>query len=321
MTVDTKYDAFHELNKKRQKTSPPDFQLELFQMPPIDPQTPKSDYWYYSDLHNILGEILFPITPSMQFHAYDRLILPYNIDPSYEKYFPKSRASQFYTQHIDRTKRAYKLHSHNPDISDTLLHNAYDTMLSRYACWCFAKDRSTFARAYFISPLLKENITFEELQQYSTEYYRIYLRPKVSELENQLSGAIKGTGANFRDFYNQTNPYLFGGMTHADVKALNPEYISQDDTLLDYMGKHTLRARFCALRRTLDTYRHHPIKTAQTLRNLLIQELSIERGRMIHKAGIAPEQDILSTQVQKVASQLNKIEKQFVKQYATQTIR
>lgn len=320
MAVETKYEAFNELNNKRQKSPQPDLQLELFQMAPVA-STTKSDYWFYSDLYNIFGDIIFPITPSMQFHAYNKIILPYDLDVAFEKNFPKSQTTQFYEQHINTTQRAYRLQSYTPGISDTMFHNAKDIALSRYACWCIVKNQSTFARTYFISPLIKEDITFQDLLKYSTEYQRVDIRQKVSELEKQLSGAIHSANGNFRDFYNQTTPHLFGGMTYADVKAANEIYTPDSDTLLDYMGSHTLKARFCALRRTLDTYNRHPNKSAQTLQNLLRRELLTERYKMINEKNFAPEQDISSTPIPQIASQLKKIEKQFINQYASQSIR
>ena len=310
------FETFQTLNRTRQTIPLPDTQLELFQMAPTAPQTEKSDYWFYSDLHNLFGETIFPSQPSMQVHAYNRIIMPYEIFPKQNPEYTYAQKAQFYDDHIGKINRAYKL-------GYDIFHNARDIQLSRYACWCFAKQtpRMIFAQTYFLSPIIKENMTFEEIIKTSNYFQRIYWRNKLSEKESRLSGIIKSLNGNFRDFYYQTTPYLYGGLSGSDIKNKLGFYISENETLLDYMGLNTLIARTNAIGRATDTYNHQSNKSLQTLQMLLRHELISERNKMIQNTNRAPEQEFSETHAQKLKQQLEKIEKQFVQKYANQTIR
>ncbi len=316
MDKKTNFEAFQTLNRTRQTIPLPDTQLELFQMAPTVPQTEKSDYWFYSDLHNLFGETIFPSQPSMQLHAYNRIIMPYEIFPKQNPEYTYAQKAQFYDDHIGKINRAYKL-------GYQVFHNARDIQLSRYACWCFTNQRPhmIFARTYFLSPTIKENMTFEEIIKISNYFQRIYWRNKLSEKESRLSGIIKSLNGNFRDFYHQTSPYLYGGLSGSDIKNKLGFYISENETLLDYMGLYTLIARTNAIGRAIDTYNHQSNKSLQTLQMLLRHELISERNKMIQNTNRAPEQEFSETHAQKLKQQLEKIEKQFAQKYACQTIR
>ena len=309
-------EIFQTLNRTLQQPAPPDTQLELFQMAPIVDQTQKSDYWFYSDLHNLFGKDIFPSQPSMQVHAYDRIIMPYEIFPKQNPEYTYAQKAQFYDDHIGKIKHAYKL-------GYQVFHNARDIQLSRYACWCFTNQRPhmIFARTYFLSPTIKENMTFEEIINISNYFQRIYWRNKLSEKESRLSGIIKSLNGNFRDFYHQTSPYLYGGLSGSDIKNKLGFYISENETLLDYMGLYTLIARTNAIGRAIDTYNHQSNKSLQTLQMMLRYELASERTKMIKAINCAPEQEFSEKSVQKIKQQLEKIEKQFVQTYANKTIR
>ena len=309
-------EIFHTLNRTRQTPTLPDTQLELFQMAPIVDQTENSDYWFYSDLHNLFGETIFPSQPSMQLHAYDRIIMPYEIFPKQNPEYTYAQKAQFYDDHIGKINRAYKL-------GYDIFHNARDIQLSRYACWCFTKQRPhmTFAQTYFLSPTIKENMTYEEIANTSNEFQRIYWRNKLSEKESRLSGIIKSLNRNFPDFYHQTSPYLYGGLSGSDIKNKLDFYIPENETLLDYMGLYTLIARTNAIGRAIDTYNHQSNKSLQTLQMMLRYELASERTKMIKAINCAPEQEFSEKSVQKIKQQLEKIEKQFVQTYANKTIR
>lgn len=316
MDKKTNFETFQTLNRTRQITPLPDTQLELFQMAPTVPQTEKSDYWFYSDLHNLFGKDIFPSQPSMQLHAYNRIIMPYEIFPKQNPEYTYAQKAQFYDDHIGKIKRAYKL-------GYQVFHNARDIQLSRYTCWCFTNQspHMIFARTYFLSPTIKENMTFEEITKTSNHFQRIYWRNRLSEKESRLSGIIKSLNGNFRDFYHQTSPYLYGGLSSSDIKNKLGFYIPENESLLDYMGLNTLIARTNAIGRATDTYNHQPNKSLQTLQMLLRHELISERNKMIKAINCAPEQEFSETHAQKLKQQLEKIEKQFVQKYANQTIR
>ena len=241
-------EIFQTLNRTRQTIPLPDTQLELFQMAPSAPQSEKSDYWFYSDLHNLFGETIFPSQPSMQIHAYDRIIMPYEIFPKQNPEYTYAQKTQFYDNHIGKINRAYKL-------DYKVFHNARDIQLSRYTCWCFTNQRPhmIFARTYFLSPTIKENMTFEEITKTSNHFQRIYWRNRLSEKESRLSGIIKSLNGNFRDFYHQTSPYLYGGLSGSNIRNKLGFYIPENESLLDYMGLHTLIARNNAINRAIDT--------------------------------------------------------------------
>lgn len=316
MNINEKYEIFHKLNCTRQTAALPDTQLELFQMAPTSNKHEQSDYWFYSDLHNLFSEVIFPTQPSMQVHAYDRLVMPYEIFPKQNPEFTYAQKAQFYDMHIGKINRAYKL-------GYQIFHNARDIQLSRYACWCFARrtPNMAFAHTYFLAPLIKEYMTFKEVVQTSNEFQRIYWRKNLSEQETRLSGVIKSLNGNFRDFYNQTSPYLYGGLSSSDIKNKLGIYVSEKETLLDYMGLHTLIARNNAIYRAIDTYKHQPNQTLQTLQLLLRYELTSERAKMIQQINHSPEQDFSEKNIKTVKQQLEKIEKEFVQRYSNQSIR
>lgn len=316
MNINEKHEIFYKLNCTRQTAALPDTQLELFQMAPTSNKHEQSDYWFYSDLHNLFSEVIFPTQPSMQVHAYDRLIMPYEIFPKQNPEFTYAQKAQFYDMHIGKINRSYKL-------GYQIFYNARDIQLSRYACWCFARQtpNMAFAHTYFLAPLIKEYMTFKEVVQTSNEFQRIYWRKNLSEQETRLSGVIKSLNGNFRDFYNQTSPYLYGGLSSSDIKNKLGIYVSEKETLLDYMGLHTLIARNNAIYRAIDTYKHQPNQTLQTLQLILRYELTSERAKMIQQINHSPEQDFSEKNIKTVKQQLEKIEKEFVQKYASQSIR
>ena len=75
MALPKKSVIFETLNAKRHRIDE-DTQFSLFPDLCTDTPTIHSEYWYYSDLHNLFGEHYFPIAPNMNAHAWENLAMP-----------------------------------------------------------------------------------------------------------------------------------------------------------------------------------------------------------------------------------------------------
>mgnify|MGYP006387198109 CR=1 FL=1 len=77
-------DLFHELNQTRQHESRGQ-QLDLFQTTATTPKT--EEFWFFSDLYNIFGNIVFPINQAMEKTAHEKIIYPYDAKPTIQQKF------------------------------------------------------------------------------------------------------------------------------------------------------------------------------------------------------------------------------------------
>lgn len=297
---------FHELNQTRQHNTRGQ-QLDLFQSTPILNTT--DEYWFFSDLHNLFGDI-FPINQAMEKTAHEKIIYPYDPNPTNQQKF------DFCTGHYDTLQHAYKL-----DYRE--FKHANDLQLTRYACWSFLYNRpeAIFAQTYFMTPVLNPNMSFDAMNTIASEYKRINLREQLSKEEKKLAGILSHIHANYKDFYNLTSLVLFNGLTYNDIKEIHHIPNKPNETLLDYMGKHTLRARVAALSRTIIRYNISSDKTLQNLKNILCDELYNERADMINSTGRRPEQDISIQHIDKVKKHLKETQQAFIKKYSIQKIR
>ena len=300
-------DTFQELNQTRQHETRGQ-QLDLFQA--VTPLNITDEYWFFSDLYNIFGGNIFPINQPMEKTAHEKIIYPYDTKPTIQQSF------DFCTGHYDTLQHAYKL-----DYRE--FKHANDLKLTRYACWSFLQNKpdAIFAQTYFMAPTLNPNMNFDAMNTIASEYKRIDLRERLKNAEKILAGILNNKHANYKDFYNSTSLALFNGQTYKDVKEIHNIPNKINETLLDYMGKHTLHARVAALYRTIERYNASPNKTIINLENILCDELFNKRVAMINSTGRRPEQDISIQHIDKVKKHLKDTQQAFIKKYSIQKIR
>lgn len=300
-------EQFHELNQTRQHDTRGQ-QLDLFQ--PNKPLNTTDEYWFFSDLYQIFGNTAFPINQAMEKTAHEKIIYPYSEKPTTQEKF------DFTTSHYDTIQHAYKL-----DYRE--FKHATDLKLTRFACWSFlhGSPQTIFGQVYFLSPVLNPDMDFDAMHTIASEYKRINLRHRLSQAEKILSGILYGKHVNIKDFYNSTSLALFNGLTYNDIKEIHHIPNKQNETLLDYMGRHTLHARIAALYRTFDKYNHSTNKSILHLNELLCNELFDKRVAMINSTGRRPEQDISQQHIDKVQKHLNDTERAFIKKYSIQKLR
>ncbi|MDW2995553.1 MAG: hypothetical protein R8M71_01110 [Alphaproteobacteria bacterium] len=300
-------EQFQELNQIRQHETRGQ-QLDLFQ--PITPINLTEEYWFFSDLHNLFGEAAFPTNQAMKKTAHEKIIYPYDAKSNIQQRF------DFYTSHYECIHHEYRLGYLN-------FKHATDLKLTRYACWSFLKHipNAIFGQTYFLAPVIKADMDFNALNKIASEYRRIKLRDDLSRAEKILAGILYSQHANYKDFYNSTSLALFNGKTYNDIKEIHNIPNKQNETLLDYMGRHTLHARIAALYRTFEKYNNSTNKTILHLNEILCNELFDKRVTMINTTGRRPEQDISQQHIDKVKKHLNNTEQAFTKKYSIQKIR
>jgi hypothetical protein len=172
-----------------------------------------------------------------------------------------------------------------------------------------------------LAPVIKADMDFNALNKIASEYRRITLRSDLSRAEKILAGILYSQHANYKDFYNSTSLALFNGKTYNDIKEIHHISNKSNETLLDYMGRHTLHARIAALYRTFEKYNNSTNKTILHLNEILCNELFDKRVTMINTTGRRPEQDISQQHIDKVKKHLNNTEQAFIKKYSIQKIR
>lgn len=302
-----KKDIFHELNQTRQHDARGQ-QLDLFNS--TAPQKKSEEYWFFSDLHNLFGETVFPTNQPMEKTAHERIHYPYGEKPTIQQSF------DFCTGHYDCIRHAYKLDYRT-------FNNANDLKLSRYACWSFLRHKpdTIFAQTYFLSPVIQPYMDFNTLNRISLEYARIDMRNRIKDAEKILGKILYDKHANHKDFHNSTSPALFNGTTHAEIKENNHIPYKENESLLDYMGVHTLYARMAALYSAFRIYNRTPNQTVINLEEILSNELYNQRKEMINRTGMQPEQNISRKHINQIQKELKLNRQKFIDIYAKEKIR
>ena len=108
MTLPNKSVIFETLNTKRHNTDD-NIQSSLFPDLDITPQKNHSEFWYYSDLHNLHGNPYFPIEPNMNAHVWQHLVMP--TQNAIKRSTPQLIQTnlEFYNDHITTMRHDYSL--------------------------------------------------------------------------------------------------------------------------------------------------------------------------------------------------------------------
>lgn len=293
-------------------------QFSLF--PDTIPNTPNltAEYWLYSDLNKLFGPTLFPTSPNMDTHVWKNLLMPETPKSKHSKTITLQNANyNFYSGHVATTHHPYSLYG------GQTFKNAADLQLSRYACWCLTRKNPEliFARAYFLSPSIAPNASYDTIRQYATQFRRINLREQLKYYEKILSGIIQKLDAGHSMLRNEMTRTFYYGYHESDLKDIYKIPTKQNDPISNYMGVASLIARISALRNTIDRFGKSYYKNIDTLRGILYEELTNQRVKMIQNTSRAPEQDMTPTPVSRAQSKLSELEQTFIAQYANTKIR
>ena len=315
MALPKKSVIFETLNAKRHRIDE-DTQFSLF--PELRTQTPTihSEYWYYSDLHNLFGSPYFSIAPNMNAHAWENLAMP--VPQKSNRATPQLTRTdlEFYDDHVATYHHEYKLNF-------STYKNAKDLRLSRYACWCMSRTNPAmiFSRTYFISPIITPRMKFDDMKNLSYQFARVHLREKLTGYEKIVAGILKKHNADYQQFNHAMTQTLFYGHSSKDLKELYGIPIKQNDPLANYMGAATLHARITALRRAIERFKTAPHQSLATFDKILYRELTNCRADEIFNTHIRPEQDIFPTPVSQIQSQLMRTERDFILKYSKEKLR
>ncbi len=298
---------FNKLNETRH-TQDENTQYSLFPNAHPDTRDIHAEFWYYSDLHNLLGNIDFPTsnTPhTMIGHARNKMHFPKDVD-----------TIPFFHSHVADAHHEFYL-------DGTHYKNATDLELSRYACWALSRENPgvIFARTYFLSPVMENCDTFIDIKNQSYQFARINLRERLKEYEKILAGILNKYGADFSRFNHSMTMGFFYGYSANDLKDYYNIPSNNNDPIANYMGAASLHARICALHNTINKFNQSPIKNRETIYSILHNELIQQRVNTIKSHNTAPEQDIYPTPVSKIEKQLKDTEKKFIEQYSKIKIR
>ncbi len=311
MPAPSKPEIFATLNAKRIKT---DDQLTLF--PETHPHNTCNEYWLYSDLHNLYGEILFPTQPSFSAHIWQNMVMPSTPEPT--RAFPKLQPTniEFYNNHIALITHPYTLDNRH-------FKSSKDFKLSRYACWCMSRSNPNmiFSRTYFIAPIIDPHMSFEQMNAYCYQFARIHLREQLSRQEKIINAIAYKNKIDFNEFRRINRAALFADHSKSHIAARNDFYISRNTPLADHMGAATLYTRTQALENAIAKINHtQPINSRKIL-EIIFTELDNARINMTKNLHIRPEDDISRIPVQKTQSLLMQTERDFINKYAHQKMR
>lgn len=290
------------------------YQLPLTPNP--HPYKNDSQYWLFSDLYNLFGgqyvgrhkDIDNTMQTAITFSDFEKLPRT-NAD----KISRPNSFIDFYSGHVVTIANDYNIH----EASGTTItrKNGPDAKLSRYACWAMMKrwPSRIFAQLYFIMP----DTTFEDLYNAAYKFSRIYQRAELSRAEKIINGIAYRHNANMRQVHAKMDRAFF---YISDTDTIRDAY-EISGSLLDYMGARSLMARRIALDNAIQKFDSAHRVTFDTFMDILYEELIRARINMSRQTDRTPEADISRTPISRVASDLKKLERQFINKYAFQNLR
>lgn len=312
MALPKKSVIFETLNNQRH-TCADGTQLDMF-TPTKTSATTNAEYWLYSDLYNLFGGAYIPLYPTIPHHTWNNLVMPIGNKNHPEMTRP---TADFYNGHIATIHHPYKIGPH------TTVKKGTDQELSRYACWCMTRNNPNmiFARTYFISPTIHPNMSFDNMEKLSYQFARVGLREQLKAYEKQIGGILNKTSGHFSLFNHNMTRAFFYGYDATTLKEIYKIPAKSNDPISNYMGAGSLHARICALRDAIAEFNLSKSTSANVFDEILHKHLTAQRIKLIRETDIRPEQDIFTTPISQVKSQLNHAELDFIKQYSKIKIR
>ena len=275
-----------------------------------------SQYWLFSDLYNLFG----PIYVGDHSNIINTTATSINLS-NFEK-LPKKNAAKeprapnfhtFFSDHVVSIVNDYDIKE--PQGKIIKRKNGQDARLSRYACWTLLKQwpNMIFAQLYFMMP----DATFEQVYNAAYKFSRIYHRTELAQAEKIVNGIAYKHNADMRQFNNFMHRAFF---YTTDIDKIKYAY-GINGTIFDYMGSQSLMARHQALNIAINHHNTCNKMPFESFINILSAELIKSRVKMIQRTGRAPEADISQKSVGRVASELKKMEREFINKFAFQSLR
>ncbi|MBR3782705.1 MAG: hypothetical protein IKL14_04960 [Alphaproteobacteria bacterium] len=307
-------ETFDSLNNTRHRIIQ-DGQFSLF--PEMQSDTPKQDseYWYFSDIHNTYNNENTPIyNIDMNSIAEKNIYMPTDLTKNHIKLVPCN--FDFLQSHTKPIKHAYKM-------GNIEYKKATDLQLSRYACWCILRHTpdNMFTYTYFISPAIKENITFDELENISYQFARAPERSVLTRLNQRFNGIVTKLNGTAKILNTQKIKTFFDNHNSQTLKSA---YGITDTklSLLDFMGANSMHYMIDGLSATLSIASNPKRCTnINQFEEIMYNQLNKARQEMIQQTGIKPENDIQKTNIISVQKELHRAENEFIKRYSNTKLR
>lgn len=274
-----------------------------------------TEYWLFSDLYNLFGypyvglhnNIIDTIGTTIKFSDFQKLP-----QKNSDKVLRAPNFQTFYSGHVVSIINNYDIKNPNTTIQKQ---NGQDARLTRYACWSILKQwpNMIFSQLYFIMP----DTNFETLYNTAYKFARLYQRAELTRAEKIVNGIAHRNKSDMRQFNSAMHRAFF---YTADLDIIKANY-GIKGTVFDYMGSRSLMMRQKALNKVINAYNLNPKMSFGAFYELLYQELVNARVSMINTTGRTPESDISRKSIGRIASELKKMEREFINKYAFQSLR
>lgn len=314
MHTKTNQSIFTQLNNTKHRAIQ-DGQFSLF--PDEKQNTPVQDteYWFFSDIYNIHNNKTTE-TPNLDMNHIitKNLVMPKKTASNKIELVPHD--TQFLADHTNTVKHAYNLGYHE-------YKHAKDLQLTRYACWCLVKNHTNnaFSYTYFISPIISENITFQDINSISYQFSRIPERATLARLNQHFNGIILNLNGTPAALNTKRIQSFFNNYTPQDLKSEH-HITDTKSSILDYMGATSLSYFIDGLHDIISkSHTNKYFRNIYQFEATMHQELINARKKMILETGIKPEQDIQRINITTVQKEQKHIENEFIKKYANIKLR
>lgn len=262
--------------------------------------TKHTEYWNLYDISNIIK----PIGPFQEYQGYTSKIQTeifciFNFSPIKKS---KTTNTDFFAGHVVPFKTNIGLDAH-------LTRYAIYNLINAYA------PQNIFDLVYFMSA---PNTPVNDIAAITQRFKRISERENLKQQERNLAGITNKYNASFASVQAILQNALFGNTDMHRIKAWHN--IPDKSPTADYMGAISLNAKNNAIYNA--TYNIDTRSTNYDTFIKLLQKSAYEqRTRMHIKYGITPENDLCAKSVSNVQTEFNQMRKNFIRQYASETLR
>lgn len=265
-----------------------------------------TEYWLFSDLYNLYKTPYFYYseeTPNQIWHALNNINLL------------QKNTFNLYQDHITNIYHNYTINDYQ-GTKDIL--NGQDFKLSRFACWALLHewDNLIFSQLYFIQP----NLKYEDIVKQAKYFSRIYLRKNLAKQEKIVNAIAYRNHADMRHFNNSLHKAFFYSWDTDVIKTNMGIPVKDNDPIANYMTSYSLHKKTTALRKAIAQNDENPNISFDRFQQILIEELNKARKNLILTTNKSPEQHISKSHINKVKSDLKKLEKNFLNQVTSMKI-
>lgn len=280
--------------------------------------TQLNHYWFFSDLYNLFGSEYVGEHKNIKSTTHSAL-KPFELQKSLrgkkKEILQPENIKDFYTKHIIPITNKYQISSGN-----TILHaKGPDAKLSRFICWLIFKRHPhlIFTQLYFMNP----NIEYEDLYEQAYKFSRIYLRKNLAHTGRIIHGITSRKKSNIKMFNHLIHETFFYNISQPELKRIYGIKENIEDPILNYMGSDSLLALQKAFSSAIKRNDARPDMRFSTFSELLLSEVNTQRIKLFQQTGKYPEQDINTLSIQKLETELNRKEREFINKFAFQSIR